>query len=61
MAKQTGVPNQNRHLFLRNKFTFSIIYSLNWESLKWPYRGCLLIQTRCSNSKTKTIAECLRF
>ncbi len=24
MAKQTGVPNQNRHLFLRNKFTLAV-------------------------------------
>jgi hypothetical protein len=48
MPKQIGVPNQNRHLFLRNKFTLVVYF---WESLVIPW--CLLIG--CSNFKTKLI------
>ena len=35
---QIGVPNQNRHLFLRNKFTF-VVYSRESLFMQW----CLLI------------------
>ncbi len=47
VAKQIGVPNQNRRLFLRNKLTL-VVYSC--ESLAIPWS--LLIV--CSNTKTKS-------
>jgi hypothetical protein len=48
VVKQIGVPNQNRHLFLRNNFIL-VVYSR--ESLVIPWR--LLIAS--SNYKTKLI------
>ncbi len=48
MTKQIGVPIQNRHLFLRNRFTL-VVYSRESFVILW----CLLIG--CSNSKTKLI------
>ena len=47
MAKQIGVPNQNRHLFLRNKFTL-VVYSRESLVISVPLN-------LCSNSKIKLI------
>ncbi len=46
MAKQIGVPHQNRRLFLRNKLTLAV-YSRESLVILW----CLLIGS--SNYKTK--------
>ncbi len=51
MPKHIGVPIQNLHLFLRNRFTL-VVYSI--ESL--VILCDLLI--RCANSKTKLINIC---
>ncbi len=50
MAKQIGVPNQNRRLFLRNKLIFAV-YSREFLAILW----CLLI--RYSNLKLMNFNE----